>query len=190
MNNTTYIGVDFHPYSQVVAFCREDDGEIKYRIFSHSDKSTLRGFYKSFPKRTVVGVEATGSLQWFTRMLDSMSIELRIGNPRRIRQLALSRHKNDFRDAETILDLLIKGAFPEVVRRSEESQIVLGMLSYRNKLVQKRTSIANQLQAFARRKGLAKFAARRKDASQRFLEAVEVEDERILVASRLRISRS
>jgi transposase len=189
-NNTTFIGVDFHPYSQVVAYCDIEDGLIRYKAMNHSDKSTVRRFYKGFPPGTVVGVEATGALQWFVRMLDEMHLVVKIGNPWRIRQLALSRHKNDFRDAETILDLLIKDAFPEVKRRSDEAELVLGMLVYRHKLVQKRTSMANQLQAFARKKGLAKFAAKQKDAGERFLNAAESADEELLVASRLTVFRT
>jgi hypothetical protein len=42
-----------------------------------------------------------------------------------IRRAALSRHKNDFRDAETILDLLMRGQFPAIVPRSEQSREVL-----------------------------------------------------------------
>ena len=188
--NTTFIGVDFHPYSQVVAYCDAEDGLIRYKAMNHSDKSLVRRFYKSFPQGSVVGVEATGSLEWFLKMLDEMHLAVKIGNPGRIRQLALSRHKNDFRDAETILDLLIKDAFPEVRRRSEESATVLGMLGYRHKLVQKRTSMANQLQAFARRKGLGKFATKSRDADEKFLNATESADERLLVASRLEVYRT
>jgi len=186
-NNTTFIGVDFHPYSQVVAYCDIKDGKMKFKAMNHSNKSVVRNFYKSFPRGAVVGVEATGGLEWFLRVLDGMHLVAKIGNPGRIRQLALSRHKNDFRDAITILDLLIKEAFPEVRRRSKEAETVLGMLVYRHKLVQKRTSMANQLQSFARRKGLQKFATKKKDAGERFLDATETADEKLLVASRLKV---
>ena len=86
---------------------------------------------------------------WFEKLLAEVGVSLRIGDPRMIRRVALSRHKNDFRDAETILDLLIRGTFPAIVPRSEKSREVLDLLNYRQSLVRKRTSVANQIHAFA-----------------------------------------
>jgi len=181
---TLYIGVDYHPYQQTVAYCDDEVGEVKYRQFLHSDKQSLKGFYGRCAKNAVIGVEATGSLQWFERMLFDNGMELLIGNPRLIRRMALSRHKNDFRDAETILDLLMNGSFPRVERRSEHSQLILQMLNYRHSLVGQRTSIANQLQAFARRKGLAKFRIKARTAKERLVAAVDNDSEALLVESR------
>lgn len=181
---TLYIGVDFHPYQQTVAYSDSCDGEIKYRQFLHTDKAGIKQFYKGCGKDAVIGVEATGSLWWFEKLLMANGQELLIGNPRLIRRAAISPHKNDHRDAETILDLLMNKRFPKVTTRSEASQLALQMLNYRHFLVNKRTAIANQLQAFARRKGLAKFAMRTKAAKQRLTEAVENEVERLLVESR------
>jgi transposase len=182
---TLYIGVDYHPYQQTVAFCESVDGEVRYRQFPHSDKAALKRFYGECGKDAVIGVEATGSLQWFERMLFENGMKLLIGDPRLIRRRALSRHKNDYRDAETILDLLINDQFPRVEPRSEHSRLMLQMVSYRHSLVGQRTSIANQLQAFARRKGLAKFRIKAKTARERLEAAAEDDVERLLIASRL-----
>lgn len=181
---TLYIGVDYHPYRQTVAACDSESGEIEYREFLHSDKQSLKSFYGKAGMDAVVGVEATGSLQWFERMLFDKGIELKTGDPRLIRRSALSRHKNDFRDAETILDLLMTGRFPEVRPRSEESRLILQMLNYRHLLVRQRTSIANQMQAFARSKGLKKFAIRAKAAKESLLAACEAEVETLMTSSR------
>jgi len=78
-------------------------------------------------------------------MLTDGGQRLLIGDPRVIRRIALSRHKNDIRDEESILDLLMRGQFPAIVPRCEESREVLDLLHYRQTLVQERTSIANQL---------------------------------------------
>ncbi len=181
---TLYIGVDYHPYQQTVAYWETGDDEIRYRQFLHSDKAALKRFYGGCGKSTIIGVEATGSLEWFERMLFDNGMELLIGDPRLIRRKALSRHKNDFRDAETILDLLMNGQFPRVEPRSGHSRLMLQMLSYRHALVGQRTSIANQLQAFARRKGLAKFRMKARLARETLVAAVENETERLLAESR------
>jgi transposase len=182
---TVYIGVDFHPYEQTVAYFDEGDGEIRYRQFLHSDKQSLKAFYRKCGPETVVGVEATGCLWWFEKLLFENGTKLSIGNPRLIRRAALSRHKNDFRDAETILDLLVNGQFPEITPRSEQSREMLTLLNHRQFLVKKRTSIANTLQAFARSKGLEKFRLPTARRQQKLTESTSTDMEALIVGSRL-----
>jgi transposase len=133
----------------------------------------------------VIGVEATGCLWWFEKLLFENGIALKIGDPRLIRRVALSRHKNDFRDAETILDLLMRGDFPAIVPRCQESREVLDILNYRQSLVRKRTSTANQIHAFARNKGFAKFRLPAVKARRKLMDAPSTETERLLLGSRL-----
>ena len=182
---TVYIGVDFHPYEQSIASVDEIDGEIRYKRFVHSDKQSIKMFYRKCGEDAVVGVEATGCLWWFEKLLAEAGIRLLIGDPRMIRRAALSRHKNDFRDAETILDLLVRGAFPAIVPRSEESREVLDLLNYRQSLVRKRTSVANQMQAFARQKGLSRFRLPAVKGRRKLLESPEAGVEEFLLSSRL-----
>jgi len=183
---TVYIGVDFHPYEQSVAYASDEDGEVGYRRFLHGDKQSIKAFYRKFGSEAVIGVEATGCLWWFEKLLFDNGIALKIGDPRMIRRVALSRHKNDFRDAETILDLLMRDQFPAIVPRNEESREVLDLLHYRQSLVQKRTSIANQIHAFARSKGLAKFRLPGIRSRKQVLAAPgTTETESLLLGSRL-----
>lgn len=184
---TVYIGVDFHPYEQTVAYVDEKDGEIRHRQFRHTDKAAIKAFYNKKGADAVIGVEATGSLWWFERLLAANGQKLLIGDPRLIRRVALSRHKNDFRDADTILDLLVDERFPEVRARSEQSRLILQALNYRRSLVQKRTSTGNRLQAFARQKGLDKFQMSTKSAPDRLLAAAENETETLLLNSHLHL---
>ena len=116
---TVYIGCDFHPYEQSVAYCDDRNGEVGYRRFLHSDKQALISFYRKCGADAVIGVEATGCLWRFQKMLFDNGITLKIGDPRMIRRAALSRHKNDFRDAETLLHLLMRDQFPAIVPLSE-----------------------------------------------------------------------
>jgi transposase len=53
-------------------------------------------------------------------MLIELGHELKVGNPSLIRARARSRHKSDKRDADLILDLLVKDEFPAVWRRPEQ----------------------------------------------------------------------
>lgn len=165
---TLYIGVDFHPHQQTVASCDTSDGEIRFLTFKHSEKSAIESFYQRLSEPAVVGVEATGGLDWFEEMIFENGHKLLVGNPQKIRRRALSRHKSDKRDAETIMDLLVHGEFPEVWRRDQQSRIALEMLRFRQNLIKHRTSVANQLQAVARKRGLPRFATSTKKGRNLF----------------------
>jgi transposase len=73
-----------------------------------------------------------------------------------IRKRATSRHKNDRRDAELILDLLLKGEFPAIWRRPPESNEVIEILGLRQSLVRQRTQTYNRLQVLAHSIGMPK----------------------------------
>lgn len=168
---TLYIGVDFHPHQQTVASCDTNDGEIRFLTFKHSDKSAIDNFYRGLREPAVIGVEATGGLDWYEEMIFEKGHKLLVGNPHEIRRRAMSRHKSDRRDAETILDLLIHNEFPEVWRREGQNRTALEMLRFRQNLVKQRTSVANQLQALARKRGLPRFATGTKKGRNLFFAA-------------------
>jgi transposase len=115
----------------------------------------LRRFYTQFPSPVIVGLEAGGYSNWFERFLEELGIELWVGNPTEIRRRARSRQKNDWRDAELLLDLLIKNEFPRIYRQSAQARAVLAQLRYREKLVQMRTQTINSLHALLIREGLS-----------------------------------
>ncbi|MFL6282057.1 MAG: IS110 family transposase [Pyrinomonadaceae bacterium] len=77
------------------------------------------------------------------------AIRCLIGDAAEIRRLARRKQKNDHRDADHILDLLIKDEFPRLHRPSPQSQEVMRQLRYRHRLVKIRTMIKNNLHALA-----------------------------------------
>jgi transposase len=66
-----------------------------------------------------------------------------------IRKCALRGQKNDRRDAELLLDLLLHGDFPAVHIAPIASQSVLRLLRYRQRLVEIQTKLRNGVQALA-----------------------------------------
>jgi transposase len=115
----------------------------------------VRRFYQQF-SAAVVGVEASGKAAWFEQLMNELGHELRVGNPTLIRARARSRHKSDKRDADLLLDLLLKDEFPSIWRRSMHGQSVLEQLRFRHHLVKHRTQVCNRLQALAHTAGLPK----------------------------------
>jgi transposase len=118
---------------------------------SHDD---VRAFYQQFTGEVIVAFEASGYSAWFEQMLAELRHAAWLGNPAEIRRKAPRRQKNDRRDADLMLDLLLKGDFPRVHGFSEESRTVLRQLRYRHKLVKVRTIAKNSLPAISINAGL------------------------------------
>lgn len=141
-----YIGVDFHARQQTISYLTTEDGEIKKVVLSHLQPAEVRRFYEQFAgQQVVVGFEASGYAAWFEELLEELGYEIWIGHATAIRSFARRRQKNDRRDAELILDLLVRGDFPRIHRYSAGSREVLQQLRYRQKLVKMRTMIVNSL---------------------------------------------
>lgn len=162
---TLYIGVDFHPHQQTLAWCDTQTGEIRATDLIN-DPKIVREFYSLLPEPATVGIEASAQATWFEELLFETGHKLFVGNSVLIRKRATSRHKNDRRDAELILELLLRGEFPAVWRREPESESVLEILRLRQTLVRQRTQAYNRLQALAHSVGLPKGKIRTRSFQQ------------------------
>src|SRR5262245_23223527 len=110
---TVYIGVDCHARQQTISYLTTEEGEIKHLGLDHGEPALVRGFYEQFAgQQVVVGFESSGYAAWFEELLEELGYEIWIGHALAIRTYARRRQKNDRRDAELILDLLMTGDFP------------------------------------------------------------------------------
>jgi len=154
MTQTVYCGVDFHARSQTIAYCNSIDGEVQIKQLDHR-ADDLRQFYSQLPGKFIVGLETCGTSRWFEQLIEELGGEVWIGHASDVRRFAKRRQKNDRRDAELILDLLLKGDFPRIHQRSAQSNEVLRQLRYRHRLVRMTTMIKNSLQAMAKGAGVS-----------------------------------
>jgi transposase len=154
--DTIYIGVDFHARQQTICYLKTETGELVICELKHQDKEAVRAFYAQFRGQVIVGLEASGYSPWFERLLEELGCEVWLGHATEIRRRARWRQKNDRRDAELILDLMLHDEFPRLHRPAVQSREVLRMLRYRQKLIKIRTMSKNSLQALALQAGLAK----------------------------------
>jgi transposase len=169
---TLYIGVDFHPHQQTLCWCDTQTGETETLDLKH-DLELVRKFYWTLPEPAVIGIEASAKAVWFEKMLTDAGHKLVVGNPVLIRKRATSRHKNDRRDAELMLNLLMKGEFPAIWRRPAESTEVIEIIGLRQSLVRQRTQVYNRLQALSHSVGMPKGRIKAV-AVQQTLKAVEM----------------
>ena len=168
---TLYCGVDFHSRRQTVCYCNTTDGEVMIKDLHHYEDD-VRAFYEQFKnEQIVVGYETSGYARWFEQMLFELGVEVWVGDAAEISRLGKRRQKNDRRDAEHILDLMLKGEFSKLHRASEKSSEILRLLRHRNKLVKHATMVKNALrriqietgklmpEGLASKKGKQKFRA-------------------------------
>lgn len=151
---TVYIGVDFHARQQTISYLTTENGEIQHLVLQHQSPDEVRDFYKKFVgQQVIVGFEGSGYAAWFEELLEELGHEIWIGHATYIRQFAKRRQKNDRRDADLILELLVSSDFPRIHRYSAPTRQVLQQLRYRHRLVKLRTMTANMLLFMASSRG-------------------------------------
>jgi transposase len=147
------IGCDYHPSVQQIAWVDTETGECGERRLRH--RAEAEQFYRELKGKQVrVGIEATGHSRWFERLLGELNYELWIGDPARIRAKQVRKQKNDRRDAEHILQLMLKDDFPRIWAPTPENRDLRQLVWHRHRLVGMRTRVMNQLQAVAMNEGI------------------------------------
>ena len=58
------LDVDLHARQQAITILNSDTGELIEKTLKH-EASVVREFYSSLPKPVRLGIEATGSIEWF-----------------------------------------------------------------------------------------------------------------------------
>jgi transposase len=152
---TTHCAVDFHARSQTIRFVSDGDGEVHAATLDHA-RDDVHAFYASLPRPVIVGIESHGYTGWFEQLLSDLGHEVWIGDAGQIRRLAPRKQKNDDRDAELLLDVMVSGRFPRIYRPSPESRSIVQLLRFRHNLVRLRTRVANSLSAIALSAGLTR----------------------------------
>ena len=147
------IGCDLHTRSQQIAGLDMETGEVEERRLEHAN-GEARAFYAGLREPALVGIESTGYTQWFEELLVEFGHELVVGDAAKIRKMEVRKQKHDRRDAEHLLNLLVKGDFPRLWLPSAAERDVRVWLEHRHQLVQMRTRALNGLQAVALNQGL------------------------------------
>ena len=150
------IGCDFHPGYQQIAMLDTQTGEVVEQSLAHENKEEVRKFYAGLPGPARVGIEASGSSQWFERLLVELGHQVLIGDAAKIRLMENRKQKTDRRDALLLLDLLRQGRFPSIWVPTPAERDARQLLLHRHKWVRMRTQVKNQLQAMAMSQGVRK----------------------------------
>ncbi len=147
------IGCDYHPSYQQIAMTDTETGEYTEHRLVHAI-GEAQAFYSGLEGEVVVGIEATGSTQWFETLLKQLGHRYRIGDAARIRAMEPRKQKHDRRDAELIMNLLLDHRLPAIWIPSEEQRDQRQLLMHRHKMVRMRCQVKCQLQHLALNQGL------------------------------------
>jgi len=120
----------------------------------------------------VVGIEASGAMQWFLQLMEELEIECRVGHPAKIRAAETRKQKHDRRDALLSLRLLLEKRFPTIWMPTTEQRDLRTLLRDRHQWVRMRTRVQSTLQAIALNHGLRKGKAVWSQAGVACLEAL------------------
>jgi transposase len=166
------VGCDLHARQQSIAMVDTETGEFSEKTLSHEGNG-VREFYGSLEGPVVVGIEASGSMQWFLELLEELRIECRVGHPAKIRAAETRKQKHDRRDARLILELLSQeGRFPTIWMPSTEQRDLRTLLRDRHQWVRMRTRLQHTLQAIALNHALRRGRALWNAAGKSALEAL------------------
>src|SRR6266436_6605276 len=125
------IGCDFHTRYQQIAMAEESTGELLLERRLDHESGEAHAFYRSLQGPVRVGIEATGPIHWFERLLAELGHELWIGDSAKIRASEVRKQKTAERDLRQLL-------------------------WHRHKLVCLRTMLGNQLHFLAMSQGLCR----------------------------------
>src|SRR5260370_39323434 len=98
------IGCDFHTRYQQIAMAEDTTGELLLERRLDHESGEAHAFYPNFSVAGRVGIEATGPIHWFERLLAELGHELWIRDSAKIRAMEVRKQKSDERAARLILD--------------------------------------------------------------------------------------
>lgn len=165
------IGCDLHARQQTISMLDLETGEVSEKTLQHEGQ-TVREFYAGLAKPVRVGLEATGSMFWFVRLLEELGIEYQVGHPAAIRKMETRKQKHDRRDAELLRRLLEEKRFPRIWLPTAEQRDVRTLLQHRHQLVRMRVMTQNGLQGLALSQGLRRGPKLWSRQGQRELQAL------------------
>ena len=135
-------------------------------------RDQVAAFFARLPS-TVIALEACGGSHHWARLLQALGHEVKLIAP----QLAkpyVKRGKNDAADAQALCEAMSRPTMRFVAVKSAEQQAALMLIGVRERLVEKRTQIANAIRGYASEFGL--IAAKGLDKIEPLLARIETDD--------------
>jgi transposase len=147
-----YVGLDIH--TKWITTCVLDcDGKLHHRCqFRQVDQ--LVTFLERLPERFEACFEASCGYGWCYDLLKPLASRVVVAHPGLLRLIFRSRQKNDRSDAEKLAKLLYLGEVPTVHVPTANVRAWRELITFRKKLIEKRTKAKNGIRALLRSLGI------------------------------------
>lgn len=150
------LGIDLHKKSSVWILIDQQRTELWKEdvLCSPTYITTIIKTLPVSPLEIQVAIEPVCGWRWVTSLLEASGMQVHIAHPRKMQLIAQSTKKTDTEDARTLANLLLAGYFPEAHKSSEDMYQLRLLLRERTFIIQKRTSVKNQIHGIATTQGL------------------------------------
>jgi transposase len=149
MSKITTIGLDLAKNVFHVVCCDEHGKVIRKKILKRSQ--VLRYFTNLPP--CLVGMEACASAHYWARQLKELGHEVKLIPPQHVKAY-LRGNKNDYNDALAIAEAVIRPQMRFVEIKTEAQQDIQALHRLRERRIQERTALCNQLRGLLAEYGL------------------------------------
>lgn len=147
-----YVGLDIH--AKKVAICVLDDNGKRHDRCCVRQIDQLMRYLEALPRPWQVCYEAsTGYGMWF-ELLKPAADRVVVAHPGLLRLIFRSKKKNDRNDAEKLAKLLLVDQVPAVHVPAPDVRAWRELITFRRKLIEKRTRVKNSLRGLLRTVGV------------------------------------
>ncbi|MDA2925007.1 IS110 family transposase [Acidobacteria bacterium AH-259-L09] len=141
------IAVDFHCKYQKGEWVDRATGEISEADLRHDDLKEVRRLYQRFDAGSTVGMEVSGYSYWFEQIVHELGLELKVIPGGEVARRRRRRQKNDRRDVEHLLEMLVAGNVPTVFRPLPQAREGRILIRHLMRLTRERTRWINVVRA-------------------------------------------
>ena len=149
MDKITTIGLDLAKHTFHVIGCNARGKEVKKKMLRRAQ--VLKFFTDLTP--CLVGIEACASAHYWARQLTALGHEVRLIPPQHVKPYVRG-NKNDYNDARAIAEALVRAQMRFVEIKTEAQQDIQALHRLRERRVQERTALCNQLRGLLAEYGL------------------------------------
>lgn len=147
-----YVGLDIH--SRQITICVLDANGQVFRRCQVRQIDQMMDFLERLPGRWGVCYEASTGYGMYFEMLSKVADHVAVAHPGLLRLIFRSKQKNDRRDALKLAKLLYVGEVPRVHVPSGEVRAWRELITFRRKLIEKRTRAKNGIRGLLRSLGI------------------------------------
>jgi transposase len=147
-----YVGLDIH--ARQITICVLDDQGQVYRRCQVRQIDQMMSFLERLPGSLQVCYEASTGYGMYFEMLSKVADHVAVAHPGLLRLIFRSKKKNDRRDALKLAKLLYIGEVPSVHVPSADVRAWRELITFRRKLIEKRTRAKNGIRGLLRSLGI------------------------------------